>query len=153
EGIRSSSPQPAAPPWRCPVGVLSAWAPNSLRCNAFLIFNSNRNYSDVYLLGCQMGRSMHHSRKIFVKLFLGLFALASVWAQQPPSVPTTAPHSGPTGIKGSAGQKSEPCWEQAGISKSVMEQRRSIQESTRSRVREVCSEPNLSEQQKREKIR
>jgi len=98
------------------------------------------------------GGSMHLRRGIFVILSVGLFALASAWAQQPPSAPTTAPHSGPTGVKGPAGQKSEPCWEQAGISKSVMEQRRSIQESTRSQIQAVCSETNLSEQQKREKI-
>jgi hypothetical protein len=34
-----------------------------------------------------------------------------------------------------------------------MEQRKSIQESTRSQVQAVCNEANLTEQQKREKIR
>ena len=89
----------------------------------------------------------------FVILCAGLFAVVCAGDQQPASAPTAAPHSGTTGAKGPASQKVEPCWEQAGISKSIMQQRRSIQESTRSRVREVCSEPSLSEQQKREKIR
>src|SRR5215472_6547031 len=80
---------------------------------------------------------MHRRITIFVILFVGWFALISR-AQQP--------------AKGSASQKTEPCWEQAGISKSVIEQRRSIQESTRSEIQAVCSEPNLSEEQKREKI-
>ena len=97
-------------------------------------------------------RSVNPRTTIFVFLSVSLFALVCVWAQQPPSAPTTAPHSGPTGVKGATGQKSEPCWEQAGISKSVMEQRRSIQESTRSQIQAVCRETNLSEQQKREKI-
>jgi hypothetical protein len=48
---------------------------------------------------------------------------------------------------------SEPCWEQARISKSTIQQRRSIQESTRSQIQMVCGETNLSEQQKRVKIR
>ena len=80
---------------------------------------------------------MHRRITIFVILFVGWFALISR-AQQP--------------AKGSASQKTEPCWEQAGISKRVIEQRRSIQESTRSEIQAVCSEPNLSEEQKREKI-
>jgi apolipoprotein N-acyltransferase len=78
---------------------------------------------------------MHQRRSIFVILFVGLFALVCAGDQQP------------------ASKKIEPCWEQAGISKSVMEERKSIQESTRSQVQAVCSETNLTEQQKREKIR
>jgi hypothetical protein len=78
---------------------------------------------------------MHLRRSIFVILSVGLFALVCAGDQQP------------------ASQKIEPCWEQAGISKSVMEQRKSIQASTRSQVQAVCSETNLTEQQKREKIR
>jgi len=90
---------------------------------------------------------MRRSTFIFVILSAILFALISGGAQQP------APRSEPTAAKGPATQKTEPCWEQAGISKNVMEQRRSIQESTRSEIRAVCSEPNLSEEQKRERIR
>jgi hypothetical protein len=92
-------------------------------------------------------------RAIFVTFSVVLFTLVSTGAQQPTNAPTPAPHSGPTGAKGPASQKTEPCWEQAGISKSIMEQRKSIQESTRSQVQAVCSETNLSEQQKREQIR
>ena len=81
---------------------------------------------------------MHRRTRIYAILFVGLFALISRGAQQP--------------AKGSASQKTEPCWERAGISKSAIEQRRSIQESTRSEIQAVCSQPNLSEEQKREKI-
>lgn len=93
---------------------------------------------------------MHLKRAIRVIPFVGLFALASTGPQQRPSAQTAAPQSGPTGP---ASQKAEPCWEQAGISNNVIEQSRSIQESTRSQIQTVCSEPNLSEQQKRQKIR
>jgi hypothetical protein len=75
----------------------------------------------------------------------GGLLVVSAGAQHRPSLPTAAQ-------KGTASQKTEPCWEQAGISKSVMEQRKSILQSTRSQVEAVCSETNLSEQQKREKI-
>jgi hypothetical protein len=90
-------------------------------------------------------------RSILIILHVGLFALVGAGAQQPARAPTAASHSGPNGAKGSASQ-TEPCWEQAGISNSIMEQRRSIQESSRSQVQAVCSESNLTEQQKREKI-
>src|SRR6516162_7287889 len=76
---------------------------------------------------------MRRSTFIFVILSATLFALISGGARQP------APRSEPTAAKGPATQKTEPCWEQAGISKNVMEQRRSIQESTRSEIRAVCS--------------
>jgi hypothetical protein len=47
----------------------------------------------------------------------------------------------------------QPCWQQAGISQSAMQQRRQIEESTRSQVQSVCSDSSLSVQQKREEIR
>jgi len=91
---------------------------------------------------------MHVSGAIFV----GLFVVASARAQQPAGG-AAAPSSGPMGVKGPASQKTEPCWEQAGISKSALEQSRSTRESARSQIQSVCSETNLTEQQKREKIR
>jgi hypothetical protein len=96
--------------------------------------------------------SMHLRRAVFVIALTGLFTLLSAWAQQRPSPAGATPQGGSTGAKGPASQKYEPCWEQAGISKSVIEQRKSIHESTRSEIQAVCSEPNLSEEQKREKI-
>ncbi len=46
-----------------------------------------------------------------------------------------------------------PCWEQAGVSKAAIEQRRQIEQSTRAQVEVVCAESGLSVQQKHEKIR
>ena len=46
-----------------------------------------------------------------------------------------------------------PCWEVAGISKSAMEQRRAVQERTRSEIEAVCSDPSLSQQERQQKIR
>lgn len=47
----------------------------------------------------------------------------------------------------------EPCWEVAGISKSTMDQRRSLAQGTRSQVQSVCGDSTLTASQKREKIR
>ncbi len=95
---------------------------------------------------------MHLKGAIHVIPVVSLLAVASVEAQRP-STPIGSPQSGRTGVNRSANQKAEPCWEQAGISKAAIEQRRSIQESTRPQIQAVCSEANLSPQQKRAKIR
>ena len=90
-----------------------------------------------------------------------LSALASQPAQQRPTpapaaqrvpLPKTSPRSAQPGKK-TRQPKEEPCWEQAGISKNVFGQRKSIQESTRAQVQGVCSDASLTEQQKRERIR
>ena len=47
----------------------------------------------------------------------------------------------------------EPCWQVAGISKSAMEQRRTITQNTRSQVESVCADTALTISQKHEKIR
>jgi len=82
----------------------------------------------------------------FVVATIGLLAFAPLAAQRPsPSTST------PTGTAGKS-PKQEPCWEQAGISKSVQEQRQTIQQGVRSQIQAVCQESNLSQQQKRQKI-
>jgi hypothetical protein len=47
----------------------------------------------------------------------------------------------------------EPCWEEAGISKSVIEQRRQIERNTGAEIQSVCNDSSLTPEQKREKIR
>jgi hypothetical protein len=46
-----------------------------------------------------------------------------------------------------------PCWQEAGISKSAMEQRRAIQRRTRAEVEAVCAESSLTPGQRQQKIR
>ena len=46
-----------------------------------------------------------------------------------------------------------PCWQQVGISKSVIEQRHIIEENTRSQVAAVCADSSLTAPQKKEKIK
>lgn len=47
----------------------------------------------------------------------------------------------------------EPCWEEAGIPKSVIEQHRQIERNTRAEIQFVCNDSSLTPEQKREKIR
>ena len=56
--------------------------------------------------------------------------------------PTTKPNT----------PKQEPCWQQAGISKAAMQERRSIEESTRAQIEAVCAQSDLTDKEKREKI-
>jgi len=46
-----------------------------------------------------------------------------------------------------------PCWQQVGISRSVIEQRHTIEENTRSQVAAVCADSSLTAPQKKEKIK
>jgi len=82
---------------------------------------------------------------------LHLIALAaflsagSLWAQATrPTTPSSKPI--PTG-------KQEPCWKQAGISQTALQQHRQIAEQTHSQVEAVCANSSLTPQRKRQQIR
>jgi hypothetical protein len=47
----------------------------------------------------------------------------------------------------------EPCWRQAGIDRSIMEQRRDIERDAHSRVDAVCETSSLAPQQRRQQVR
>jgi hypothetical protein len=47
----------------------------------------------------------------------------------------------------------QPCWQVAGVSKSAMEQERSLHESARSQMEAVCSNSSMTPQQKHEEMR
>ena len=49
--------------------------------------------------------------------------------------------------------KQEPCWQQVGISKDVIDQRDAVQQDTHSQVQSVCADTSLTPQQKNQKIR
>lgn len=51
------------------------------------------------------------------------------------------------------GRGGTPCWQQAGIDKSVMEQRWALEKDTRSQVEAVCSNSSLTAQQKQQQAR
>ena len=68
------------------------------------------------------------------------------FAQTVPGRPTTLPGH-------AASPKQEPCWQVAGISKSAIEQRKSIMQNAHSQVEAVCANSSLTAQQRSEKIR
>lgn len=49
--------------------------------------------------------------------------------------------------------RQEPCWRQAGVSQSVMQQRHEIERDTHSQVASVCENSSLSPQQKQQQVR
>jgi len=76
-----------------------------------------------------------------------LFCSATLLAQSTP--PAGSPSQTQPGRRGNF----EPCWQQAGIQKSVMEQRWAIERDTRSQVEAVCSNSSLNPQQKHQQAR
>ncbi|MGB9073757.1 MAG: hypothetical protein WCC22_14050 [Terriglobales bacterium] len=91
---------------------------------------------------------------VFPVLLAGIVlssALAQVPAPQPPQGGGTTPprRGGPT----TNHPRREPCWEVAGISKTVIEQRQALARQARQEIESVCANSSLSIQQKRERIR
>jgi Spy/CpxP family protein refolding chaperone len=79
-------------------------------------------------------------------MLVPLPALAQISVPQPaPPVraPTSANHA----------PHQQPCWQQVGISKAAIDQRHSIEQSTRAQVEAVCADSSLTVQQKHAKIK
>lgn len=51
------------------------------------------------------------------------------------------------------GQRQQPCYLQAGVSKSAMQQARQLQQEARQQIQSVCANNSISDQQKRDQIR
>jgi len=82
-----------------------------------------------------------------ITIFFSSILLASAQQSVPPAPPSRVP--GPIGTK----VRQEPCWQEAGVSKAAMEQRRSLEQGVRSQISAVCADPSLTTQQRNEKIR
>jgi hypothetical protein len=89
---------------------------------------------------------MHGNRYLLAVLIL-LFCGGTLVAQ---SSPSNSPSSQPVPAR-RGGQ--QPCWQQAGIDKSVMEQRRSIEADTHSQIESVCSNSSLTPKEKMQQVR
>lgn len=91
---------------------------------------------------------MQTQARSFASAVLTLILALSLaaFAQSIPSRPGTAPAHPAT-------PKQEPCWQVAGISKSAIEQRKSIMQNAHSQVEAVCADTSLTAQQRNEKIR
>ncbi|MGA9968393.1 MAG: hypothetical protein WBQ10_24555 [Terriglobales bacterium] len=67
-----------------------------------------------------------------------------------PLVAQTA--TSPVSPRGATPTHKQPCWQQAGVSQSAMQQRKQIEENTHSQIEAVCSDSSLTPQQKQQKI-
>ena len=76
--------------------------------------------------------------------FISLLSFAFPAASQTASPNTQHPRTVRT--------KQEPCWQQVGVSKDVIDQRDAIQKDTHSQVEAVCADSSLNVQQKKQKI-
>jgi Spy/CpxP family protein refolding chaperone len=90
-----------------------------------------------------MTRMTRFGFAIAVLTLLGTYPLAAQ------TVPSPA---APRGTTTASPTHQRPCWQQAGISQSAMQQRKQIEENTRSQVESVCSDSSLTPQQKQQKI-
>ena len=75
-------------------------------------------------------------------------------SSQPSSPSTSGSNGNATGTTtGAPAGRQTPCWQQAGISKEAMEQRRNLEQEAKSQIAAVCSDTALTAEQKREKIK
>ena len=72
----------------------------------------------------------------------------------PVRIPGSSPGSTGASPRGTPGTtRREPCWQVAGVSKSAMEQRRTLSMQTRQEVEAVCADAALSAAQRQTRIR
>lgn len=83
-------------------------------------------------------------QKIFRLAIVIVFSAVALWAQSTP--PTGNSPSSPAG-------RQEPCWKQAGISRSLMEQHQQIEHDAHSQIASVCEDSSLTPQQKQEQVK
>ena len=75
-------------------------------------------------------------------------ALAQVTPRPTSPAPPSSTNPSTTGRRG----RREPCWKQAGVSQQAQQQRRQIEENSRSQVSAICNNSSLSAQQKHQQI-
>ena len=96
--------------------------------------------------------------KACLAILCSLTLSVAIGAQNTSDSKSQQPSSPPTSNDNSTGNttgtpKQTPCWQQAGISKEVMEQRKTLEQQAKSQVAAVCADTSLTAQQKREKIK
>ena len=94
---------------------------------------------------------MSWNRAVLLALLAGTVLSVALAENATAQTPTqTDPSTAPGTTKHPRG---EPCWAVAGVSKSAVQQRRTIQQQARQEVAAVCSNSAFSIQQKRQEIR
>jgi hypothetical protein len=100
--------------------------------------------------------------KSCLAILCSLMLSVAIGAQQTPGSGSSQPSSPSTGSDANSsgsttgtakGPRQPPCWQQAGISKQVMEQRKDLEQQAKSQIAAVCADTSLTAQQRREKIK
>jgi hypothetical protein len=88
-------------------------------------------------------------------LSLPMFAQQRVATPLPAVMGGQLPTTHPPVIARRVGNKprQEPCWQEAGISKGAMQQRKSIEQSTEAEIHSLCANSSLTPQQRHQQIR
>jgi hypothetical protein len=87
-------------------------------------------------------------------VFKKLFCTFVIAGALPMLAQTSSPSNNQQGQNGGGRRGNfSPCWQQAGIEKSVMEQRWAAERETRSQVEAVCANSSLTAQQKQQQAR
>jgi len=95
--------------------------------------------------------AVSHSTCLFVVVVIGSLGQRTTAQSIPIRVQQPLPgHSGPVTHPPQTHQL--PCWQEAGVSKSAMQEREAIQRRTKSEVEAVCAETSLTPQQRQQKI-
>jgi len=93
---------------------------------------------------------MPWNKTVLSALFAAIVLSAALTENAGAQVPIrTGPSTAPGAAKHS---RQEPCWEVAGVSKSALQQRRTLAQQARQEIEAVCANSSLSVQQKRQQI-
>jgi Spy/CpxP family protein refolding chaperone len=96
---------------------------------------------------------MNTNRFAFAVALFSAIAICPLQAQMTSSSgAASGPQSSPQGSPGARTGRQQPCWQQAGIPSSTVQQYRGIMQSTRQEVESVCSDASLSQSQKQQKV-
>ncbi len=104
---------------------------------------------------------MRHPRTFVITALFVLVAVCT-FAQQPvqtsPPIQQPLPERVPRPRRPiverrKARPRPETCWQEAGISKAAMQERRNVQRENRAQIESVCANSSLSVQQRRQEIR
>jgi len=82
-----------------------------------------------------------------------LFVLAAILCAVPLVAQDAPPaNSSPSPARPAGRRGGEPCWQQAGVQKSAIEELWSIQRETHSQIESICSNSSLTPQQKHQQV-
>jgi hypothetical protein len=116
--------------------------------------NAGRQRSSYTWVVVAGGKTMSLPRTLACTIVLAFSGIAvSALAQVPMPVPRIGRTPLPETARHPKAPRQVPCWQEAGVTKATMEERRSIEQRSRAEIQAVCANSSLSPEQRREQIR